>query len=690
MLLLLIRLLFISHLALSQSNQDRANNDANEGALKLIANIPRSGGDDTLDKDDFSEDGEKYWIGIVSLVAIPFVFVGLSMFLCPFWTICRCCQCCCCKKKKPKNEITKCQIYTPFFIVIAFLIVIVTMAALAYGANVDFSGALLHNEGEGEDGNLFSVAEDLTNDAAIKMNAILNITTDIRAHIISAIDGVQNILNDTSILSTGSTALIAMLNDISNLWDNYNVSATGPNNDTYVFSCEFCTTFSDQVANISTQIEDQTGPIFQDLNSTLTAVDSSLVEVESAILQSIDDFLEEITEVRDDADDNKNDVVDFRPDAEDYDDMRKLSYNILFVIPLLPIIFVLIGGILKKSVCFSIAYILMWCSCTLMWLLLAIHLPIAVLLNDSCKFLDVVDQNVTATFNNSAGEILQACLNNDRLVETLGLSGDLNFTNEITFPSLGNITQNFQFSSLLSFDSDAQAMNFTTFYKAGDDALSVINNLTLNSPNTALNSLARHYTRDNISALTSTDYYTSATTPEITLDDLKNLLLAENSSITAFTLVVTQIQSNLTSVSDLVASIENSTQILVNRVDNASVLLNPLFDSVDDLIDTARCGFIGDAYYDTKAVMCSSVLGALSRIVVSMFVIAILSLFSCCITVKLVRKVEWFQLQKKEDKERKLQQSFQPNQPTIVVMQPPGINGQQPGNQAMYYNSNKI
>ena len=415
-----------------------------------------------------------------------------------------------------------------------------------------------------------------------------------------------------------------------------------------------------------------------------------MVADETAILEDINSFLEEIAQVRDEAEDNNENVVDFRPDAENYDDQRKLAYNIIFVIPLLPIIFVLIGGILKKSICFSISYILMWCSCTMMWLLLAIHLPIAVLLNDSCKFLDVVDQNVTATFNSSDGEIFEACLNNEKLVVTLGLTGNLNFRNQITFPTLGNITDDFQFSNLLSFDADAQSTNFTTFYGAGDDALTTINNLAVLSSNTIPNGLARYYTRDNITALTSTDYYTSGTASEISMDDLKNLLLAENSSINAFRLVVTKIQSNLTSVSALVSSIENNTQILVNRVDNASVLLNPLFGNVDDLIDTARCGFIGDAYYDTKAVMCSSVLGALSRIVISMFIIAILSLFSCCITIKLVRKVEWFQLQKKEDKERKLQQSFQPNQPTIVLMQPPGINGQQPGNQAMYYNSNKI
>merc|ERR1711971_560075 len=134
---------------------------------------------------------------------------------------------------------------------------------------------------------------------------------------------------------------------------------------------------------------------------------------------------------------------------------------------------------------------------------------------------------------------------------------------------------------------------------------------------------------------------------------------------------------------------------------------NPLFVSVAEVESAARCGFVGDAYRDTKAVMCSAVLGSLSRIVVSMMVIAFLSLFACLWSVKLVRRVEWWQTQKREEKEEKLQQSFQPNKPKIIVMQQQHghghgqHNGYQPGMgggmgrnmnmpqqaQGMYYNS---
>merc|ERR1712204_156056 len=122
-------------------------------------------------------------------------------------------------------------------------------------------------------------------------------------------------------------------------------------------------------------------------------------------------------------------------------------------------------------------------------------------------------------------------------------------------------------------------------------------------------------------------------------------------------------------------------QTLVDAVDNVETqLLDPLFVSVDALINETECAFIGTAYENTKAVMCESVLGALSRIVVAMFVIAVLSVFGCLISVKLVRRVEWLQVQKKEDKDNKLRQSFQPNKPTIVLMQPQQRrSGYQPG-----------
>ena len=570
------------------------------------------------------------------------------------------------------------------------------MASIAYKANTDFSGALLYNTGEGEDGNLFAVAQTFLSDGSEKVFNITECAEDIQDSLMNVIDQIKDILNDTAILTAGPSALIAMLNNISSSWSNYTVT-TNYNDQAYQFECEFCTSFGAQIENITEQIEDQIGPMFDDLNQTITEINSSLISAESSIILQINNFTEQVNEVGDDLTGYQEDVTKAKPEIEHRNQQRELGYNIMFGIPLLPIVFILFGAILKSPGCFTCSYICLWFSCTLMWILLAVHLPIAVLLHDSCQFLDVTDSNITSAYpNNTAAEIFEACLNGDNLVTVLGLESSLNFTNIIEWDSLGNITNDFQFDDLLSFEEDADSTDFTTFYEKGNAALEGINNLT--TSNSSM--VQAYFGRDNISALNASLFYVSADPRFAALVSLKNatvqLLGAESSSIAGFNETVFEIRADVASVTAKVNGITSDTQALVNSVDNASSLLDPLFVKVDVLVNETECSFIGDAYLDTKAVMCNSVLGALSRIVVAMFVIAVLSVFGCMISVKLVRRVEWLQVQKKEDKDNKLRQSFQPNKPTIVLMQPQrgSINGYQPGgnivnpSQGVYYNNN--
>merc|ERR1719295_2436113 len=114
-----------------------------------------------------------------------------------------------------------------------------------------------------------------------------------------------------------------------------------------------------------------------------------------------------------------------------------------------------------------------------------------------------MDQNISGNIDGTEGEELEACFNGEPLVETLGLSSFLNFTEIIEFPSFGNISENFQFGQLDAFEGDAFSTDFTTFYAGGDEALEMINNLTAASPNAD----GIVWTRDNIGALNASDYY---------------------------------------------------------------------------------------------------------------------------------------------------------------------------------------
>merc|ERR1719334_2117320 len=155
---------------------------------------------------------------------------------------------------------------------------------------------------------------------------------------------------------------------------------------------------------------------------------------------------------------------------------------------------------------------------------------------------------------------------------------------------------------------------------------------------------------------------------KVTLDHLQDLLMAESASIEAFNLTVYKIRANVSAVVLQADLLEQEVQKMVNNVENASVLLNPVFDAVEDMEEAAECGFVGDGYNDAKAVMCSSLLGPLSRIVVAMLVIAILSMVGCVCSIQLVRRVDRWQEQKEQEKDDKLQQSMQPNKPQIIVM----------------------
>ena len=119
-------LAYLSNVCLCQTHVEQGTMHANSGSMKLIANLPRYGSDSVMDHEDFEHFpySNDYWKGVASLVVIPFVFIVLSILLCPIWTICRCCKCCCCRKKQPKKGVTKCQIYLPLFVLFASVIAI--------------------------------------------------------------------------------------------------------------------------------------------------------------------------------------------------------------------------------------------------------------------------------------------------------------------------------------------------------------------------------------------------------------------------------------------------------------------------------------------------------------------------------------------------------------------------------------
>jgi archaellum component FlaC len=648
-----------------QEEADKANEEANARSLQILENLPRYQANTELDLADINgiKDGTDYSypIGIASVAGACLVIPLLGILICPFWCLCRTCQCCCCKKNPPKSKITAKNIWCPYIFMLLLSITMVVMAGIAYSANKDFSDALI----EGKEQNLFQVGINVMDDGASQLMAIASEMEDLKISIMDIVEAVQEILNNTSILEVGTNTLLSMLGSIATLWADYNVTATY-NSNTYTFVCDFCTTISDEVSTVESEISDQTDTVFADLSDTISNINTSLIGAVGEIVDLLDQFIELMNTTTDTIStqrDYAND--DVKPQVEKLNNMRELAYMVLFAIPLVPIVFVLLGGLCKKPICFTINYILLWLSFTIMFILLAIHVGIAVVLQDICVFSDKVEKNVTMYLTDEKGLIIESCLSDTKLLDALNMSSMLNFSGQISFPDFGDISEQFTFADLVSFEDSANDVDIDTFYEQGDEALEAINNLTYPDA----------WARDNVSSLDPVDYYPNNTDPYDVLVAAQEVVLAESAAITAFNDTLNNIRANLSNVLDQVDEIQESTQQLVDDVNNASTLLTPLFDQVDDIIDSIRCGFLGDGYYESKAIMCGSgVLGSLARIVVAMMVVGICAVFSCCCSASMVRRIEWYNKQLKEEEElQKYPQQVQ--QPIVMVMPQPGQAG---------------
>jgi hypothetical protein len=97
-----------------------------------------------------------------------------------------------------------------------------------------------------------------------------------------------------------------------------------------------------------------------------------------------------------------------------------------------------------------------------MFILLAIHLPLAAVVSDGCVYVDEHQGLLNETFTGDKANVavvINACLLNTSLITALNLTEELNFANQITFPDLPPINQSFDFPALDTFVSQIDALD---------------------------------------------------------------------------------------------------------------------------------------------------------------------------------------------------------------------------------------
>lgn len=553
----------------------------------------------------------------------------------------------------------------------------VSIAGLAYETNVEFSDILLHrghkiNTTEITDpteSNVFDVALKIIVDYINKIDEFTDEVNDISGAIADAVVDISALLNGTDVIESGIQDITDALDSVSAKYDNKTievnfVSHFGLGTNPIYFSCDFCSDISVRMANISAEITSQTSETFDDLADMKADVMDELIDKTDDIYKTIDDFLEVVTETRSDIVDIEKDIIDGRKDAVDYNNYRELAYNILFALPLLPVVLVILGGIFRKPVCFSCGYTLFWFSSFVMFFLLIFHWPIAVIINDTCDFININEQNVTGYQYDNYTLMFQSCLENTKLLVVLGYDKELDFGSKITFPSFGNLTDVFTFSAFDDFSAETESVNMSTFEEAGNDALVAINTLIPFCTESGCNS-SIVITRDNfnssfVDAADVDGYFVTNSVSWTSMANALDVLYAEIDTAAAFDALILDMQNDTESIVNLTNSVQNDTEKVVADLTDTDGLLKPIISETDDVIDIVRCGFVGHGYYAFTSILCSDFSSIILRCVVGMLAVGILSLIACCCGVKLVRRAFWIQWAKDPDHEDLIEMQANP------------------------------
>lgn len=387
-----------------------------------------------------------------------------------------------------------------------------------------------------------------------------------------------------------------------------NPSSDNPIEYTSTFFSDTQTTVNDVAQSIS----DAATPAFDTIDTTKGTASNEVVDAETAIQAQITDAQTEVNKLRVDVVKYNADVDDYNDKVKEYEDYRRKVVLAFFLLPIAMVIlwFVLTVGLRKEGgtkcvVCGLFPVGMM------MWLLFLIHLPFAVLVADSCNYLDGVDPYLyrETIFDAKVANTLTACLAQQNLLVPLGVADQLDFGETIVFPvvtadGLLNVT------ALDEINSEVQALNRSTFTaydaNAKQTALTQLNGLT--SPDS--------FTFDTIEANCNPDNYPSNSGQ---VRSLKNTIVTALRTETAMDSLLTEIKTNMTVVMTSFNGLKQST---INLLDNLNALqgtITPLLDSAQAVIDSSFCSPLDDDYLQLKQTFCERMIVSIGGLAMASF-----------------------------------------------------------------------
>jgi len=186
------------------------------------------------------------------------------------------------------------------------------------------------------------------------------------------------------------------------------------------------------------------------------------------------------------------------------------------------------------------------------------------------------------------------------VIDALNASEELNFTEAITFPELGNVSEAFEFESLNELETEVNSLSLDTFGW---------NESAITEPMVQFNATyPPGRTEDEFENGNSTAIYGAGSSAEKTaFEETQEVVRNATASKAILEQTILDMQADVASLVNTTATLEADITLAVNDVDALEQLIQPFIDIVDVLIGRARCAFLGDLYRELNDLTCQNV-----------------------------------------------------------------------------------
>lgn len=621
--------------------------DSSHEGIRDIA--PRFLGNKDFDPQNDDWDSSQYLLSV-----LPTAFYGIALFLLAlivgilwvFWKSCKgvfsICKCCCCFKGKEfvptGSEDLRMKNYLIGMAVLMILLFTWSTTCLVYNSKI--SDSIVGDKG------LFPVSDKLVDDGFAVVGEITDGVKNIIVVMQENIDEIGDIIQAApNAFATGPEDVRAIIDQISttlNDSDPFTVRLAVSDTTTSV-TCEICVTYSNNVTSEGSNIVDGIEQTIDELNETIVEATEELFNQFDDIIEGLNDSVVDIDkDIQKYYDDAKDALADAKESTEHYDTYRLYLTGGLYIFPFIGIVILGIALYTKSPFLVSMNVYPFWLSWFFVSLFIGIHFPLAVFVGDGCSWIAANEQ----TFGGDAGKVRDVCLNGESVDVIFNFTEFLSFRNDIQINvfTQEEIDEIFAYTQLnttrqelenLDVDEWADASTYGSF----DDIDSNI--ATFNTNYGATITVTRETATSDasyntvVAQLDSTGRaaYDEFAVPLQLEEQIASLKSDINDDFDEFDAFVEVLKENVTDLAET-----------VNQLDDRLV---PIFDAVDDLIDSFSCTFIGDAYVDFKRVICSDLIGSVTYICLFSFLLVICAIpttFLFCFVSKALKN------EKKADK----------------------------------------